>query len=561
MIMDINFENLKTKNMKRLIKKIVYILCFLGMFFTTACSDVFNEVTELTTSRLFRPISFQASMNKTKVTLSWVASSNAISYTLQISTDSLDYSTPVVDTTLTQLSYVQELTGSTQYFARVRANSSETTKDSQFNSSLSFKTPSENLFLGYGIYNNTGKLYSAYMTDVKTLDIKWIPGVNVTHLILTSAAGRDSVPISEAEAALGEKVVSSLDNSTWIIKIYNNKIVRGVTSGLVEGDIVLNNGGDLLSALNTATSGQVIVLAPGATFPIGGSAYAFSKSVKIRSLSASNRSVICMTSGTPTATSNMFAFATSATPVDSLVFENIDFTGYCDNNSSSMKIGYLISNKLQSFVTDLKFVNCNIHNFGNTTLRLSGGSGQTITNVIFKGCNINEIGFSSPYALVNSNSADYFTNITFSYCTVYNIKASLILRTGAYTMNSININNCTFNQTMQDVSLARYLIDANLTTITSGISISNCIFGSSGGTLGANGMRTTGLAAISGSYYTSDYVDDPIPVGLTSTSIKNKMISYSGASTSLWADPVNGVFNLKDATFAGKGLAGDLRWY
>ena len=88
--------------MKRLIKKIVYILCFLGMFFTTACSDVFNEVTELTTSRLFRPISFQASMNKTKVTLSWVASSNAISYTLQISTDSLDYSTPVVDTTLTQ---------------------------------------------------------------------------------------------------------------------------------------------------------------------------------------------------------------------------------------------------------------------------------------------------------------------------------------------------------------------------------------------------------------------------------------------------------------------------
>jgi len=39
------------------------------------------------------------------------------------------------------------------------------------------------------------------------------------------------------------------------------------------------------------------------------------------------------------------------------------------------------------------------------------------------------------------------------------------------------------------------------------------------------------------------------------------MTSYSGASSALWNDPLNGVFTLKDAAFAGKGIAGDPRWY
>jgi hypothetical protein len=45
-----------------------------------------------------------------------------------------------------------------------------------------------------------------------------------------------------------------------------------------------------------------------------------------------------------------------------------------------------------------------------------------------------------------------------------------------------------------------------------------------------------------------------------STSLKAKMTSYSGASATLWTDPVNGDFKLKDTSFAGKGVAGDLRW-
>jgi len=522
---------------------------------------------------LFRPINFNVTLNKTIVTIAWAPVDSAVSYTLQISTDSL-YKNMIVDTTTTLLSYTKELAGETTFYAHIRANARDTsvTKNSFYNrkfsnSDLSFKTPKENLFLGFGTSNNTGTIYSAYMTDINTLDVKWTPQANVTHLILSSADGnlKDSVVISAAEAKAGEKVVPSLSNSNWKVRIYNNNILRGTTYGLIEGDIVISSGGDISAAITNAAAGQVILLAGGNNYTIGNAEYKFSKNVKIRSASPVNRSVVSMTTLTgttpPSSTSSMMSVVASAA-LDSLVFENIDFTGFCDNNTASTKIGYLFSNKVACNVNTIKFTNCNIHNFGNTPFRLSGGVSQRVSNLYFRGCIINETGYSSVYAIVNSNSADYVDNITFSYCTVYNIKGSLILRTGAYTMGSINISNCSFNQGMQDTGSARYFIDANNMTITSGINIKNCIFGSSGATMGANGIRvTTGTKTITGCYFATDYVDDPIPAPVTSTSIKSKMTPYSGASTSLWNNPVSGDFTLKDAAFPGKGTAGDLRWY
>jgi len=545
--------------MKRLIKKIAYIVCISVMFFTTGCNDIFNQVTELNTSRLFRPISFAATVNKTQVTLSWVAVNNATSYTLQVSLDSLDYSKPVVDTTLTQLSYVKEFAGATTYYAKIRANAIDTTKikNSGFNSTLSFKTQSENIF-GINV---------PFMTAMNTIDVKWLAKANVTHLIITASDNTTStVSITSDEAIAGEKVIAFLPNSNYTIQIYNKDIVRGKTSALVEGDYYLDSGADLPTNITNATAGQVIILAPGVNFPMGGGTYRFSKDVKVRGLSATNRPIVCMSGATPTATSSMLGFVDQST-MNYVKFENIDFTGYCDNNTAAIKIGYLFNNNLMTTVKSLSFKNCNLHNFGNTPMRLQASKGQSIDTLSFNSCVINEIGFSSTYAIVNSNSADYFKNIYFNNCTVYNFKGSLVLRTAAAPvvaiMGNLNITNCTINQSMQDPSSARYLIDANGTTFTNGINIKNCILGSSGAAIGANGMRylTGTIVNITGTYYTTDYVDDPIPAPVTSTSIKSKMTPYSGASTSLWNNPVSGDFTLKDAAFPGKGTAGDLRWY
>lgn len=563
-IMVINSQNLKNIikmniKIKHKLLGIIVVLTVMACF--TGCKDG----VDLELPYLFRPINLNVEMNKTVATISWAPVEDAVSYTLQLSTDSVDYDANiVVDTTLTDLSFVKELGGETYYYVRLYANAEDSGKNSKYNQ-LTFRTPAENIFTGYGTNINTGKVYSAYMTDVHTLTVKWTPGANVTHLIMTSAdeSTRDSLLISSSEAAAGVKVIGSLANSNWYIKIYNNKIQRGKTYGLVEGDIVLQSGDDLLSAMTSAVSGNVILLAGGATFPIGGSAFNFSQNIKIRSASVTDKSVVCMTAGTPTTTSNMFGIAASSV-IDSLIFENIDFTGYCDNSSTQTKIGYLFSNKVMCNVTDVKFKNCVIRNFGNTPMRVSGGSNQVIENLVFNGCIINDIGYSSTYAIVNSNSADLINNITFSNSTIYNFKGSLVLRTGQ-TLTSVNVTNCTINQATQDPGSARYMFDLKdaVFSTNKGLTIRNTIFGSSGGALGANGIRyVSGTAiSISGSYFTADYVDDPIPAGATSTSIKSLLTSYSGNSTNLWNDPAKGDFSLIDPAFAGKGLAGDLRWY
>jgi len=536
---------------------IIVLTCFVGLF--SSCKQ---DEPEMEMPYLFRPINFNAELNKTIATISWAKVDSAISYTFQLSEDSL-FNTILVDTVTNQLSYIKELAGETMFFARVRANASDTTKNSKFNAKLSFKTPKENLFQGFGTSNNTGKLYSAYMTDVKTLTIKWLPGANVTHFIATPAdlSSRDSIPISASEALAGTKNIVVAANSSWTIKIYNNKIVRGIATGIVEGDVILHPGDNLQTALSNATSGQIILLDGNASFTMGTGSMTINTNIKLRGLSIIQRPVVSLSSG---ASSSAVMFTLGTSPISSIKMENIDFTGYPDNNFSNSKIQYMFNNGTASNVSNLSFTNCILRNFANTTFRLKNGVSQKIDTLSINGCIINDIGLSATYSIVNSNTNDLFNNVIFSNSTIYNFRNSLISRTG-FTMNSISIINCIVNQGMQDPTLARYLIDLNNTVfpITSGVTIKNCIFGSSGAALGANGIRYISGTTVSilGSFYTSDYVDDPIPAGINSTSLKPNMSSYAGASTSLWNDPVAGNFTLKASTFPGKSVAGDLRWY
>ncbi|MFZ4581235.1 MAG: DUF5123 domain-containing protein [Paludibacter sp.] len=533
--------------MNKINKGIFLVLSMMVVLFSTSCNDILEEITDLNTDRLFRPIGFTYTLNKTEVTLKWAKVDEAISYTIQITdTDGK----LIVEEQLNKTEYVKELAGSTDYIAKVRANAADETVSSKFNESVTFRTPAENIFSGY----------ASFMSAMNTITVKWAPGLNATALKLTKADETTStVEITADEKAAGVKVVAALANSTYKVEIYNGEFKRGGLDIVVEGDVYLTAGQDLPTALAAATAGQVIVLEPGALFLTGSAVYRFDKNIKIRGLLPTNFPILAMTAGTPTATSNMLGF-TDGSIIDNVSFQNIDFTGYCNNDPTSIKIGYLFNNNLMTTVNTLSFDNCKLHNFGNTPLRVQGGKNQVIENVIFKNSTIFEIGFSSTYAIVNSNSADFINTITFDGCTIYNFKGSLVLRTGQ-PLKAINIKNCNINQGMQDASSSRYLIDTNTATFATGITIDKCVFGSVGGALGANGVRnTTGTLTVAGSYYTSDYVDDPITV-VTSYSIRKYMTAYSGASTALWNDPVNGDFKLKASVFAGKGTAGDLRWY
>jgi hypothetical protein len=535
------------KNKTKLMVAVMITFCLIGTF--TACN---KEETPLALPYLFRPVNFNAALNKTVATLSWTRIDSAISYTLQISTDSLDYSAAVVDTTISGLSFTYELAGNTKFFARVRANAGDSTKSSQFNLVV-FKTPSENIFEGY----------KSEMVGWQTVLIKWLPGANVTELVLTAQdLTTKTVTIPVANAASGEIQVADLANSIYNVKILNGPIVRGQVPVLVEGDVLLNTGDNLVTAIDNAVPGQVIVLTSGVVYEVGIATYRFGKTIKIRGSNPNILPVICMTEGGPTSTTSMLNLVDGST-INSLRFENIDFTGYCANNTAGTKIGYLFNNNVMTTISYLSFVNCKLHNFGNTPMRLQGAKNQVIDTLIFNKCTIYDIGFSSTYAVVNSNSADFFNNINFINCTVYNFKGALILRTGQ-TIKSVNVTNCTIDQGMKDDASSRYLIDLNTATFTgAGVTIKNCILGKTGGLKGANGIRYVDgtPVTIAGCFYTSDYVDDPVPPGTISTSLKPRMTAYTGTSAALWIDPLNGNFTVKDNAFAGKGWSGDLRWY
>jgi hypothetical protein len=534
------------KNIMKSTMAVIWMFCLTGTF--TACVKK-EDVLQL--PYLFRPINFNIELNKTVATFSWAKVDSATAYVLQVSTDSLDFTAAVVDTALTGLTCTYEFAGNTTFFARVRANASDEAKNSAFNL-VAFKTPNENIFEGY----------KSEMTGWQMVLVKWLPGANVTHLLLTAKdQTTKKVLIPAANSASGEIQVAGLANSVYSVKIQNGSIVRGEVSVMVEGDVLLNAGDDLVTAINNATPGQVIVLTSGVVYQVGIATYRFGKNVKIKGSNPYTLPVICMSEGGPTSTSSMLNFADGSS-IDFLKFENIDFTGYCVNNSAGTKIGYLFNNNVMTTVKNLSFVNCRLHNFGNTPMRLQGSKNQVIDTLIFNKCTIFDIGFSSTYAVVNSNSADFFNNINFTNCTVYNFKGSLILRTGQ-TMKSVNVTNCNIDQGMKDDGSSRYLIDLNTATFTGGgVTIKNNIFGKTGGAKGANGIRYVDgtLVSVAGCFYTSDYVDDPVPAGTISTSLKSRMTAYTGTSATLWTDPLNGNFKLKDNSFAGKGWSGDLRW-
>ena len=89
-------------------KKIVNIsilACLISFFFIGSFTSCKDEA-DLVLPRLFRPIGFNVSTNKTVATFSWAAVDSAVSYSLKVSNDSLNFNKLVIDTTLTSLSYV-----------------------------------------------------------------------------------------------------------------------------------------------------------------------------------------------------------------------------------------------------------------------------------------------------------------------------------------------------------------------------------------------------------------------------------------------------------------------
>jgi hypothetical protein len=349
------------------------------------------------------------------------------------------------------------------------------------------------------------------------------------------------VAVTADQNAAGEALVEGLSAGTnYTAEIFAGNKSKGLLTFTTKAPVVGNNVVDLrpiadrpsvlFDTLSQITDGAIVLLKRGRTYTIP-SAYTFDKSVSIRSgLGFGNPAELLL--------SNNFDASGN---IDSLNFS--DLTIATDGNADYfMNIGH------ETVIGDVKVENCTTEGvFNNSFIRLKK-AGAEINNLLINNCIIDSFGIGAKYAVIyaNASSSAVIDNISIQNSTFYSFY--YFIRQDGVTGTSLNINNCTFNDM---INQGGYFINYS-GTFPPKFNIMNTILGSTIDPTNSNGIKSSGNAVLSNTYMTSDCVFSANPITGAN--------SYSGTAGDLFTDPANGDFTIKDNSFAGKSTAGDPRW-
>ncbi|WP_297094468.1 DUF5123 domain-containing protein [uncultured Draconibacterium sp.] len=526
--------------MKKIFRNIGILLGIVALFAINACEDDITPVIEeLEFDRVFTPLELEAKIsNQTVVSLSWGFNKKVQSYELEISDDSLSFANIIHTATVgpDELPYVYELpAGNSQYSARVKGMN-DSIADSKW-AELAFKSLPENIF----------NRYDVAMTGLNSIDVSWTPGKAVTSLSFVSTEGEITAEITAEEQAAGMKSITDLPNGEYVITILNGNKGRGVQDYVMEGDVFVDAGEDLAAAISGAESGDVLILAAGAEFGFEGDMM-LERAIKIKGLDG-ELPVIYATDG-----DRMFYIGASILPTEEIVFENLFMSGYTNMDASQGQIRGVFDMESEACnIGAVKFIGCKMFYMGRQIMRLRGGSDQTIGEFLVDDCIIHNLGKSSGsygvFCATEGNTNATVVKITNS--TIDSLKCHFIRYDEPVSCESIIVENCTFNKT--PFSSGRYLMDIRDAVITSGVEVTNCIFGTTsyGDEPSITGIRAPEdvMVTITNSYATTDFVNSDYSIVDQLTSLG---VTYDG----LWEDPDNG-----DFSFAFDAVdAGDPRW-
>lgn len=533
--------------MKKTLRNIVFFAGALSLMIFSACDDKIDPIIEeLDFDRAFTPVGLTAQIsNVTMVTLMWSEEKNVDHYLVEIY-EGIAFApasllvTSEVEAGVTTYAYDLPA-GDTQFAARLKAVSSlDGVAESKW-ATVEFRSAPENLFTNY----------FSEMTGLGSCTVRWKPGAIATALVFVDGGNEVSYPLTAGEIAAGVKELTGLANADYEIRLVNGTFVRGRTNLVIEGDVLLPAGGDLAAAIESMAPGGVLVLTNGADYPLVETDTIMS-SIKIRGLFPDDLPVIYLMSG---GGNHMFDVDPAMTFSDFVIFENVDITCLYDGVGDTKHRGVFDVEGSAVSLGSLIFNNCIVRNSGRSVVRLRGNAaGQVINNVEFNNCVMYDFAWDSHYGMLNpNNSTASMVNIKFINSTVYNIRGGIINYGSGIGCESVIIDNCTFDQVAMDASSGRWFIDFGSSGTSAGtMTISDCIMGQSSAV--ANGVRPGAMTmTVTGSYATADYTDINA-VYLAS------LISYTGTSTALWTDPVNGDFTFLDIHFEGIEKAGAPRW-
>lgn len=494
--------------------------------------------------RLFRPVLKEAlESNGNWIKTSWQAVAGSASYTAEISTDSFKTVAASVKTD-TNVHIFENLYWEKLYQVRVKANAADTANSSKFASLGEIKTARFPTIL------NIPAISEVNDNSVK---VSWTTsGAAVTEVKILLAADSSvvkTVALAPADVTNAYKLVSGLNASTaYIIFLYSGTTVRGwanfttkaaLTGALVDLRNISGVASVLMDTIPDIASGSIILLKRGETYNIS-TGTNLDKTLTFMAgddLLNPNKPIIYFTSNfNITANSN----------IDSLVFNDVllrgsDFNGrYVFNINTACNIG------------KLKFENCVAETFRGVVRTQT--SPAIISMFEMNNCIVDSI---KDYGVFNisvaASRADVIkiTNSTFS-------DAQKII-VSVNNSVSVLIDNCTFNNTPLGGGSA-YIIDyssSSANTVSGGITVNNCIFGTgwnNNGNVNVRDVRTNAATIINASnnFRTSDHLS----AGNDLPSITTLTIS----AAQLWQDPANDNFKIINTSFTGRSNSGDPRW-
>jgi hypothetical protein len=504
-----------------------------------SCKKVTLE--RFTPDRMFTPTSISITTADTTAVITWPASlfsaGSGVTYTLEISQDSTFKAAPALSSKVDSTAAVvtdDVLKDRTPYYVRVRANATATAAASD----QWVVTTRPFSLVGVQIFH---PVQSSDIIDIAAY-LNWTTTQGVDKIVVTKANGDTiQMPVSADENAAGQELVEGLTaGTTYTAEIFAGNKSKGILTFTTKAPVVGNNMVDLrgiadrpsvlFDTLSQISDGAIVLLKRGRTYTIP-SAYTFDKSVSIRSGLGFGDPAKLLLSNNFDASGN----------IDSLNFS--DLTIATDGNAAYfMNVGHA------TVIGNVKVENCTTKGvFNNSFIRLKT-SGAEITNLLINNCIIDSFGIGAKYAVLyaSGSSKALIDNITIQNSTFYSIY--YFIRQDGITGTSLNINNCTFNDMINN---GGYFINYS-GTFPSKFNIMNTILGSTIDPTNANGIKASGNAVLSNTYMTSDCVFSANPITGAN--------SYSGKARDLFADPANGNFKIKDNSFAGKSTAGDPRW-
>ncbi|MDQ6904970.1 MAG: DUF5123 domain-containing protein, partial [Bacteroidota bacterium] len=521
-------------------KKLRYKIIIPVLMIITVVSCKKKPIDAFTPDKMFTPTELTIATKDTAVVISWPSSlfsqNSGVNYTLQISQDSTFQAAPafslIVDSTSKTISD-DSLKDRTPYFARVKANANTNAAASDW-------------VLGAARFSLVGvqifkPIQSSDIIDNAVI-LHWTTTPGVTKIILTAPNG-DTIQsiISEAANTAGQKTINRLKaNTAYSAEIFAGTRSKGLLNFTTKVPVVGDNVVDLrgiedrpqvlFDTLSQISARAIVLLERGLTYTIP-STYVFDKGVRIMSGLGFGDAATLLLSSNFDASGNIDTLGFS-----DLTIQNDGGASYFMNVGNVAKIGTLnVTNCVTKGV------------FNNSFIRLKT-SGDLISNLNIKNCIIDSFGVAAKYAVfyANASSNAKIDNINIQNSTFYSFY--YFVRQDGVSASSLVINNCTFNDMINN---GGYF--ANYSgSFPSAFNITNSIFGRTIDPTNANGIKSSGNAALSNCYITSDCVFSANPI--------TGAASYSGTAANLFTNPSHGIFSFKDNSFAGKSTAGDPRW-